>query len=187
MFGAIGDLKMDDDDYKLKPKYATGTIVMLAFRIEGYDRDCDGTPMAQVAQIDRDGKTTGWRESHIGLPFGTHRVLDLAEVKKIIPPTIVCPKCNNGEMIKEGVFSLCDECKYSPQGEMHPVLKFPQGVEVYILEPGQNPQIPVRLRAKINRVFFIAYHNQWRADVQRTYMRGSVPLSDIELIPIEKV
>ena len=44
-----------------------GTIVLMAFRITGYRPDCDGSLMAEVAHIDRDGDETGWTENSIGL------------------------------------------------------------------------------------------------------------------------
>jgi hypothetical protein len=44
-----------------------GTIVLMAFRVTGYDKDCDGSLMARLEHIDRDGRTSGWEATHIGL------------------------------------------------------------------------------------------------------------------------
>jgi hypothetical protein len=44
-----------------------GTIVLMAFRVTGYDKDCDGSLMARLEHIDRDGRTSGWEPTHIGL------------------------------------------------------------------------------------------------------------------------
>lgn len=44
-----------------------GTIVVKAFRVTGYDQDCDGSLMARIENIDADGEPTGWRETHLGL------------------------------------------------------------------------------------------------------------------------
>jgi len=44
-----------------------GTIVLMAFRITGYDKDCNGSLMARLEQIDKEGETTGWEPKHIGL------------------------------------------------------------------------------------------------------------------------
>ena len=47
-----------------------GTIVLMAFRVTGYDQDCDGSLMARLEHIDRDGEASGWEPTHIGLyPF----------------------------------------------------------------------------------------------------------------------
>ena|SRR3990170_1213188 len=50
-----------------------GTIVLLPFRIIGYDRDCDGSLMARMDNVMRweygDDRLaeTGWEVTHIGL------------------------------------------------------------------------------------------------------------------------
>lgn len=44
-----------------------GTIVLMAFRVTGYDPDCDGSLMARLENIDRDGEATGWEPFAIGL------------------------------------------------------------------------------------------------------------------------
>jgi len=44
-----------------------GTIVLMAFRVTGYDQDCDGSLMARLEHIDKDGEATGWEEDSVGL------------------------------------------------------------------------------------------------------------------------
>ncbi len=56
-----------------------GTIILMAFRVECYAQDCDGSLMAQVAQIDNSGRETGWTQNCIGLYPETALVLDGAE------------------------------------------------------------------------------------------------------------
>ena len=70
-----------------------GTCIAKAFRIVGYDRDCDGSLMARLAAIDSDGQTTGWKADCIGLYPNTAVVLD-----------------SPGEL-----FKLCDGSNYPTQ------------------------------------------------------------------------
>jgi len=44
-----------------------GTIVVMAFRVTGYSKDCDGSLMAELDNIDKDGESTGWTPGKIGL------------------------------------------------------------------------------------------------------------------------
>lgn len=44
-----------------------GTIVLTAFRVTGYDKDCDGSLMARLEHIDKEGSPTGWEPNAIGL------------------------------------------------------------------------------------------------------------------------
>jgi len=44
-----------------------GTIVLMAFRVTGYDKDCDGSLMARLEQVNKDGDVTGWEADSIGL------------------------------------------------------------------------------------------------------------------------
>ena len=39
----------------------------MAFRITEYHPDCDGSLMAKMEQIDKDGETSGWNVDSIGL------------------------------------------------------------------------------------------------------------------------
>jgi len=48
-----------------------GSFVMLVFRVEGYDPDCDGSLMARLARVDREGRDTGWEPFAIGLDHET--------------------------------------------------------------------------------------------------------------------
>lgn len=56
-----------------------GTILLMAFRICGYDPDCDGSLMARVEHIDKDGSATGWEENCIGLYSDTALVVTIEE------------------------------------------------------------------------------------------------------------
>ncbi len=44
-----------------------GTIVLMAFRITEYRKDCDGSLMATLEQIDKDGEITGFEAKNLGL------------------------------------------------------------------------------------------------------------------------
>lgn len=63
-----------------------GTIVLMAFRITGYDRDCDGSLMARFEHIDRHGEPTGWEPSNIGLYRDTDIVVSQEEWAGLFPP-----------------------------------------------------------------------------------------------------
>lgn len=52
------------DPVELEP---VGTIIVTAFRVTGYDPDCDGSLMARLEHIDSNGEPTGWTETAIGL------------------------------------------------------------------------------------------------------------------------
>lgn len=56
------------DPVKPEPE---GTIVLMAFRVSGYDPDCDGSLMARLEHIDKDLKPTGWEPTNIGLYSST--------------------------------------------------------------------------------------------------------------------
>lgn len=60
-----------------------GTIVLCAFRIVGYTRDCDGSLMARFEAIDKDGESTGWEQSNIGLYPSTNLVVTQEELTKL--------------------------------------------------------------------------------------------------------
>jgi hypothetical protein len=53
-----------------------GTYVAMVFRVTGYDPDCDGSLMARLACVSRDGAATGWTENCIGLHPGCMWVVD---------------------------------------------------------------------------------------------------------------
>jgi hypothetical protein len=60
-----------------------GTIVLCAFRIVGYDPDCDGSLMARMEEIDMNGETTGLNLKHHGLYPETELVVTLDELKAL--------------------------------------------------------------------------------------------------------
>lgn len=53
-----------------------GSYVAAVFRVTGYDRDCDGSLMARLEQVDREGETTGWTADCLGLYPETDVVVD---------------------------------------------------------------------------------------------------------------
>lgn len=61
----LGDMSASKRD-PIEPE-PVGTIVLMAFRITGYDQDCDGSLMARLENIDEDGDTTGWNPGQLGL------------------------------------------------------------------------------------------------------------------------
>jgi hypothetical protein len=60
-----------------------GTIVLTAFRVVGYDPDCDGSLMARLEHIDKDGEPTGWEQNAVGLYPDTELVVTLDELKAL--------------------------------------------------------------------------------------------------------
>lgn len=56
-----------------------GTIVLMAFRVTGYDSDCDGGLMARLENIGSDGQATGWETDCHGLYPSTEVVVTLEE------------------------------------------------------------------------------------------------------------
>lgn len=63
---------------------AVGTIVLMAFRVTGFDRDCDGSLMARLEQIDANGEATGWEANRIGLHAGTGLVVTQDEWQRLL-------------------------------------------------------------------------------------------------------
>lgn len=53
-----------------------GTYVVMCFRITGYDRDCDGSLLARLEQVDMEGRTTGWATDGLGLYPDTDLVVE---------------------------------------------------------------------------------------------------------------
>ena len=68
------------DSVKPEPE---GTIVLMAYRITGYDKDCDGSLMARLEAIDKDGKTVGGTLDSVGLYPNTDLVVTLAELQEL--------------------------------------------------------------------------------------------------------
>jgi hypothetical protein len=64
------------DPVKPEPE---GAIVLMAFRVTGYDPDCDGSLMARLEHIDKNGQTTGWTPDAIGLYGDCELVVTLEE------------------------------------------------------------------------------------------------------------
>lgn len=60
-----------------------GTIVLMAFRIVGYDRDCDGSLMGRFEHIDKNGEATGWEPSSVGVDAETGLVVAGDELRKL--------------------------------------------------------------------------------------------------------
>jgi hypothetical protein len=61
-----------------------GTIVLKAFRVIDYDRDCDGSLMARLENIESDGEATGWEVGQIGLYPSSTLVVDSVEELKAL-------------------------------------------------------------------------------------------------------
>lgn len=57
-----------------------GTIILTAFRVTGYDQDCDGSLMARLEHVDKTGAATGWEASAIGLYPHTEIVVSQEEL-----------------------------------------------------------------------------------------------------------
>lgn len=74
IFGGCHFVKRDF----VKPE-PEGTIVLMAFRVTGYDADCDGSAMARLEHIDKDGDSTGWEPNQLGLYPSTNLVVTLEE------------------------------------------------------------------------------------------------------------
>jgi hypothetical protein len=51
--------------------------------VTGYDRDCDGSLMARLAAIDKDGQTTGWKQTCIGLNPESELVVSEEELQSL--------------------------------------------------------------------------------------------------------
>ena len=60
-----------------------GTIVLIPFKIIGYRPDCDGSLMAQIAEVNLDLKETGWEENAIGLYPNSGFVVTEKELKEL--------------------------------------------------------------------------------------------------------
>lgn len=60
-----------------------GTIIVRAFRITGYDRDCDGSLMARLDAVDEDGRETGWCPERISLHPDSSLVITPEELKSL--------------------------------------------------------------------------------------------------------
>lgn len=63
-----------------------GSIVLMAFRITKYKRDCDGSLMATLEAIDNEGNETGVEIKNIGLYPSTEIVASLEEWQAMFKP-----------------------------------------------------------------------------------------------------
>jgi len=62
-----------------------GTIILIPFKIIGYDQDCDGSLMARLGSLGLDDiKNTGWETSHIGLYPDSGFVVSKKELSELI-------------------------------------------------------------------------------------------------------
>jgi len=93
-----------------------GTIVLMAFRIDRYEADYDGSLMARLEHIDKSGEVTGWAPDRIGLDSDTAIVVTAKEWEEMFLSTMVnCRHCGkeleNDEHWPSEHFSFsCDEC-----------------------------------------------------------------------------
>lgn len=53
-----------------------GSYVAIVFKVTGYGRDCDGSALARLVHVDKDGEESGWTENNIGLYPDSEVVLD---------------------------------------------------------------------------------------------------------------
>lgn len=60
-----------------------GTIVLMAFRITGYRPDCDGSLMAFLEHVDKNGETTGWEEDAVGVTPNDSLVVTPDELRSL--------------------------------------------------------------------------------------------------------
>jgi hypothetical protein len=60
-----------------------GTIILTAFRVVGYDKDCDGSLMARLEHVDKNGEPTGWAPNCIGLYPNTDLVVTADELRNL--------------------------------------------------------------------------------------------------------
>lgn len=60
-----------------------GTIVLMAFRVTGYDPDCDGSLMARLEHINMKGETSGITLDHLGLYPDSELVVTPEELKAL--------------------------------------------------------------------------------------------------------
>lgn len=61
-----------------------GTIIGMLFRIDGYDKDCDGSLMARLTCIGMDGHETGYTLNCMGLYPESEFVTTPEEITKLV-------------------------------------------------------------------------------------------------------
>ena len=98
----IREVTSEEENFRLEPMFSNsaidarmvkrnsvepepiGTIVLLPFKIVGYDKDCDGSLMARLENIELDSfEETGWNESNIGLYPNDGFVVTKKELKDL--------------------------------------------------------------------------------------------------------
>jgi hypothetical protein len=90
----VPKITAEEENFRIEEKYSTprftvqvprrdsvepvpvGTLILTAFRVTGYDPDCDGSLMARLEHVDKHGRATGWRTKHVGLYPDVDLVLD---------------------------------------------------------------------------------------------------------------
>lgn len=78
--GGIGVIRRD-----FVPPVPVGSCIVKVFRVTGYSRDCDGSAMARLANVDFQGQETGWVADSLGLYPDSTLVVDYpSEVVKLI-------------------------------------------------------------------------------------------------------
>lgn len=98
----VREITTSDENFRIEPIEGTntgmirrdsvkpepvGTIVLMAFRVTGYDMDCDGSLMARMEHINRNCEATGWAPSHLGLYPDTNLVVTADEWHGMFNPT----------------------------------------------------------------------------------------------------
>ena len=66
----------------IKPE-PEGTIILKAFRIVGYDADCDGSLMARLENINDESECTGWDTNAIGVTGRCSLVVTEQELREL--------------------------------------------------------------------------------------------------------
>lgn len=61
-----------------------GTILLVAFKVTGYDKDCDGSLMARLEHLELDGRESGWIVNCIGLHPDTGLVVTEEELHALV-------------------------------------------------------------------------------------------------------
>lgn len=90
----VREITSEEENFRLEPLAGTriamikrdpvepepvGTIVLMAFRVTGYDKDCDGSLMARLEHIDSEMEPSGWEPNAIGLYPGSELVVTESE------------------------------------------------------------------------------------------------------------
>ena len=73
-----------------------GTIILMPFKVVGYDPDCDGSLMARLGAIDKNMDFTGWEPTHLGLYPDTAFVVSEAELRNLFM------MCGQNEVTNKG-------------------------------------------------------------------------------------